>query len=308
MQRRFYDLTAVALLFHSMALTGQAQLVEVRPGYIRAPFVRIFRDSDGGSHVQAPFVNAYSPGYGPRSIARGMPTVVEFGQMNWLSLNQAVREWTARFDADLGRFPSGEFWKSSLKTAEIATLVAAERDGPPAEDVRQRLRAIFEIHETVDTSPELNGVVGLASFRVLHAALGEYSTPPEQRLRRQLFSSAGELYRSLQHYNTGARWQEYLMLSPGRALAEARLAGAEFAPNLAELTAALGRFDSVRRNPEYGEISRLPAFKATHELLAVYVQQVQMPPPTPDEPSPEEPSPEEPSPEVLPLSLPAPGR
>ena len=66
------------------------------------------------------------------------------------------------------------------------------------------------------------------------------------------------------------------------------------APSLAELTAALGRFDSVRRNPEYGEISRLPAFKAAHEFLAVYVQQLQMPPPNPEEPSPEE----------VPLSLP----
>ncbi len=297
MQRCVFYLTA-ALLFHSSALTGQAQLVEVRPGYIRAPFVRIYRNPDGGSHVQAPFVNVFSPGYGPRNVVRGVPTVVEFGQMNWLSLSQAVREWTTRLDADLGRFPSGEFWKSSLKTAEIAALVPAEHNGPPDEDVRQRLRAIFEIHETVGAAPELNGVVGLASFRVLHAALGEYSTPPEQRLRRQLFTAAGELYRSLQHYNTGPSWQEYLMLSPGRALAEARLAGAEFAPNLAELTAALGRFDSVRRNPEYGEISRLAAFKATHELLEVYVQQLQMPPPSPEEPSPEE----------LPRSFPAPGR
>ena len=295
MQRRIFYLTATVLLLHSSALTGQAQLVEVSPGYIRAPFVRIYRDPDGGSHVHAPFVSVFSPGYGPRAIARGVPTVVEFGQMSWPSLNQAVREWTARLDADLSRFPSGEFWKSSLKTAEIATLVPAEHDGPPAEDVRQRLRAIFEIHETVGTSPELNGVVGLASFRALHAALGEYSTPPEQRVRRQLFSAAGELYRSLQHYNTGAGWQEYLMLSPGRALAAVRLAGAADGPSLAELTAALGRFDSVRRNPEYGEISRLPAFKSTHDILAVYVQQLQMPPPNPEEPSPEE----------LPLTLPA---
>jgi hypothetical protein len=284
MQRVFFQLAVPVLLWQALSHDSQAQLVQVGPGFVKAPFVRVYRYPDGGSYVRAPFVSVYSPGYRSGRWGYRLPTGTDFAQMDWRFLSQAVREWTAQLDADLGRFPSGETWRSHLKTAEIAALVPKELDVPPSADVSKQLQEILEIQQAASNSPGMRQVANLASFQVLQIALAEYVTPSEQRSRRQLFFAARELNRSLERFTTGDGWQQYLALSPGLVLSENTAEAAEPEPNLDDFAQVLTRFDSVSQNTDYRVIWALPAFEATRAHLAAYLRGSR----TPSHKSPEE--------------------
>ncbi|MBI3840163.1 MAG: hypothetical protein HY288_19750 [Planctomycetia bacterium] len=271
MHRGLFYLTAPVLLWNSLSLVSQAQLVQVGPGFVKAPFVRVYRYPDGGSYVRAPFVSVSTPGYRMGRWAYRLPASTDFLQMDWRMLSQTVLEWSARLDADLDYFPSGKTWRSQLKTAEIAALVPKDRDAPPAADVRQQLQEILEIHRAASNSPELSRIANLPSFQILQLALAEYVTPSEQRSRRQLFFAAGELNRSLERFTTGGGWQQYLALSPGLVLSDDKALETEPVVSSDEFAQVLARFNSVSQNTDYRVISALPAFEATHERLAAYL-------------------------------------
>ena len=281
MQRLLPSIALALIIWPALGNSGQAQLVQVGPGYVKAPFVRVYTDPAGGSYVRAPFVQTYTPGYGMGRVHE-VPPGAEFGRMEWRALGQAVRDWTVKLDADLNAFPSGEFWKSSLKTGEIARLAPLDRDGPPPEDVRQPLSAIVQNFDSVGNSPDVNRVASLTSFVKLRAALAEYSTPPELRLRQQLSAAARDLYRGLTRFTTAANWQQHLLLSPGMALSEDHLLGNGPMRNRDDLTAALTNFDAASHNEQYFQITGLPAFKATHELLTAYLRQPSVLTPEPE--------------------------
>ena len=125
------------IVWHCAGVLTQAQLVQVGPGFVKAPFVRVYHDPSGGSHVRAPFVDVYTPGMRVAPVIRNAPPDIELSRMDWRSLDRAVQDWSSRLDTDLNGIPSGEFWKSSLKIKDIARLVPSDRDGPPPEEVRR---------------------------------------------------------------------------------------------------------------------------------------------------------------------------
>ncbi len=274
MHRVISYLTMPVLFWLALGQLGQAQLVQVAPGYVRAPFVRVYRYPDGSSYVRAPFVSVHSPGY---RRGHGFPTAADFQQMSWHSLCQALGDLSGQLDADLDHYPSGKAWRTQLKTADIAALVSKQADVPPPDDVRRQLQEILKIHGEASSAAEFGEMATLPSFRILQLALTEYVTAPEQRQRRQLFFAAHELNRSLDHISTGAGWQQYLMLSSGMALSQSKAEETEPAVNPAEFSEALTRFDSVEQNADYRVIAVMPAFKATHERLAAYLSQLQAP-------------------------------
>ncbi len=52
---------AFSMLMDSIGSEAYAQLVQVGPGFVRAPFVRIYTAPDGSSHIRAPFVAINTP-------------------------------------------------------------------------------------------------------------------------------------------------------------------------------------------------------------------------------------------------------
>ena len=145
------------------------------------------------------------------------------------------------------------------------------------------MSAIARVFESVGSSPDLNRVAGLTSFWKLRAALKEYSTPPEQRLRQQLASASRDLNRGLKQFATAASWQQYLKLSPGMALSEDHLPGNGPLQHRDDLNAALAHFDAASQDARYIQVTNLPAFKATHELLAAYLREPSTPEPAAEE-------------------------
>ena len=272
MKRLLFRATAATVLLHCLSAIGQAQLVQVGPGYVKAPFVRVYGRPDGSRYVRAPFVRVFTPGYyrGDWAAPQPLPTAQQLADMDWRELRASIRELVAQLDAQLATWPAGDFWKAQLKTAEVRA-VAQGRDGRPAAGAHAQLQDILHAFAATNDTPTLSAIAGLPTFRVLHVALVEFSMPPEERLRRQLSTSAKELHNSLDRISTGRGWQKYLALPEGMAASQGsdRPSAASF--DLEALAAALDRFDSVSQDDEYRMIADLPAFRSTHQRLAAYL-------------------------------------
>jgi hypothetical protein len=263
-------MAAVAILLHFLGATGKAQLVQVRPGYVKAPFVRVYSYPDGSSYVRAPFVGVFSPGHRRHGYARpAMPTAEDLAEMNWRELRVSIRNLAAYLDGQLDTFTTGDLWKVHLKTAEIRAMVHDD-DGPPAEDTHTQLDGVLRTYEATKDNPKSSRMASLESFQALHAALVEFSAPPEERLRHQLSVAATDLHHSLEGLRTGSDWQKYLAFPEG-IVASKDDEPTEAAPNPEELAKVLQRFDTVSQEDQYRFLARLPAFRPTHDRLAAYV-------------------------------------
>ncbi len=286
--RRILYVILAACMCQSLGQESRAQLVQVGPGFVKAPFVRVYHYPDGSSFVRVPFVAVHTPGY---RMVHPYVAPTDCNQMDWGLLSQAVRQRSAQLDAELDRLPEGKTWRSQLKTSEIVALVPESMDSPPPEEIRHQLRQILASYNAPIASPQFRGVASLASFQRLRTALEEYTTPAPQRLRRQLLLAAAELSRSVAPLSTGRAWQEYLWLRPGMPLSWDKAEEAESPPSRAELAHVLSRFDAINQSSEYRVISDLPAFKTTHERLASFIKlpeqpsdmrPEELPAPTPD--------------------------
>ena len=275
MQRPLFYLAAAALLWHGLSTHGQAQLIQIRPGYIRAPFVRVYTNPDGSSHVRAPFVNVNSPGSaGPQYVAPGSPMAVNepASEMDGQSLNFAALESVARLEVDLHALPTGDFWRSHLKINEVNRILANDAASDFAAR-RQELEGIVAIYDATSESAEMQQIAGLPSFQAVHVALRELQTHPEQRLRRQLNSAYQQLNASLEGYASAVNWREYLAVPPA-FVTPVPEAGA---PSMGDLAVVLSRYASVSRSIHYREIAQFAGFEMTHRRLAEYYQMLDPP-------------------------------
>src|SRR5580698_926263 len=119
----------LALLVSQASMpAAQAQLVQVGPGFVRAPFVRVYWGPDGSSSVRAPFVSSYSPGYGFQLGV--MPPNCQ--RMDWAALARTINESARQLDADLTQIAAGDTWRTRLNTKELAMLAPADPQQPPS--------------------------------------------------------------------------------------------------------------------------------------------------------------------------------
>jgi hypothetical protein len=298
---------AVALATLLVASPCAAQLVVVQPGYVKAPFVRVFKNPDGSSYVRAPFVSVYSP---PKYRALG-PTPEELAEVDWWTLRRVVRRAAAQLDAELHQFPTGDVWRRNFKTAEIPDLVA-DVEGPPSEEERQVAAQLAAAYETGLQTPDLRAVTRLDNYRVLHAALKELALPAEPRLRRQLIASARYLDRSLGDLRNGESWQRYLALPETLFALQEAVGDAVLQPepdDVAALAKVRDRFETTRHTPEFRGVARLPDFNITHERLRAYLDVLGGAPPAPQGPALQAPGNNQPEELKTPVeSLPAPRR
>lgn len=273
MRRACLGLSLAVICLGALQATARAQMVQVGPGFVQAPYARIFWNPDGSTHVRAPWVNLYTPGF--RWGFRNQPVAEQpdIGQMDWQQLQTAIGRWNSQLETDLDQFKLGYTWRAHLKTDEIAALVQTRSDAPPAEEIRGQLDEIHQIYVATSESPEYRRIADLPSYQTLLSLLTEYTTPADERQRRQLYLAAAELNRSLEHFKTGEGWRRYLELADGQALSEDFDSSSPPVAGPDELAKVLARFESVEQNAEYRVIAAEPAFKAAHQRLAAYVSQ-----------------------------------
>ena len=309
--KRFLAAIVSPILLFSLADQSSAQWVDVGPGYVRAPFVRVYR-TPGGINVQAPFVNIYRgrPIYEPQPaqtysypsssggvIRQVAPSTQSLSTMDWQSLRGAVRLAASQLVQDLNRQPNATAWKSHLQVTAIHELVTTS-DQPPEEATVEPLGRILAKYSSLRANPGFDTITSLASFRRLHAALDEYLTPPWTRQLRRLADSSRQLDQELNRLRNSADWQQYLALPPsvvsasGSDLPPAERPPAQEIVTFDELQKVRERFDAVNRNVKYQVIASLPAFRSTQEILALMltepeppqVDAEELPPPLPETP------------------------
>ena len=276
-------------------LTGQpsfAQLVQIGPGYVKAPFVRVYTDEYGGTHVRAPFTSVYSPGYrnvvppegyyfdstqrarrfGSPLATRSNPLGLRAADMNWQSLRRLAREGVAELNQELSRQRALQSWQDYLQTAAIGELVAADRNEPPPEEVRQQLEEILKSYDATLNTNNLRSIHGRPGFRKVHAALTALVVPPLAHQRRLVAASAIELRRELATMGSnGESWVSHLQLSAPIFADEAYDPGSDRADvEHEQLAEIISRFDAVSATPQYAVISELAGFRATYENLTAY--------------------------------------
>jgi hypothetical protein len=280
MKRLSFCLLAAMGLSLAWSTAAFAQLVQVAPGYVKAPFVRVYT-GPGGTYVRAPFVNVQRPGFG-----RGLPAPDELAQMDWRTLRQALRDVSEGLDDQLSGFSTGNSWKVFLKTAEIRAL-AGDTDSPPSPDDLRQLQPILAAYEKTNANAAFRNIASLETFQGTYRALVEFAAPPEVRTRQQLLAAAVELRRELERSGADPGWIRHLALPEGLAGDPAT----STPPSADALAKTLERYDRVNTNEQYQAIARLPAFQGTHKRLAAYVELAKGPAPGPPAPAEELPLP-----------------
>jgi hypothetical protein len=270
----------VGLVVHFAAVVADAQLVQVRPGYVRAPFVRVERNPDGSAHVRAPFVRVNTPYRyqgGSRAPLDAAPSPPQWlSEMDWATLRSALLDAAARLDSDLNRMAGSQRWRARLHPGLIRDLVAPDVNGPPTPEIRNQLIAIYNTFDETARSPRNSVITGMTSFRDVHAALAELLTPPRERLYWQLVSNWQHLEQALMRVNHAPHWQGHLALPESFLVgADGRGQAALIEPDneqLSDLVEVFDRFEQVRGDGRYHMISSLDAFQRTQRRLAEYLE------------------------------------
>ncbi len=274
----------IATIASPLGKPAVAQLVDVRPGYVRAPFVRVYSYPDGSSHVRAPFVSVYSP---PRVFVTPSPyfysesRVTEYADdlsnLDWRVLRQRIRDGVARFDRNLARAAAYAEWRDYLKTDILAGLVADDNDDPPRPAEADQLQEILSKYQATVNSSNLQRVTTTDGFRTVYDALVKFVTPPLERQRQLLDRATRQLRDDLSGISAPASWHSFLRVpqnmmdqSEGDATPSPDMA----AGGMEALQKTLSRYEQVSQDPHYRAIAELPGFRATQELLKKYLMQI----------------------------------
>ncbi len=283
------SLVSLMLVLLWFPAVGQAQIVEVESGRVRAPFVRVYRAPDGGTRVRAPFVDILTegsrsprPGRGPQDLPPGQlddghapitsnatdaSPELDVTEADWLSLKSIVRASEAELESRLDHYRDADRWKARLHVGNLRQILTAESNQPPVGDTHDRLQVILSAYDHASTNAAFRPLTRLSEFHAVHSALRELLLSPRERQRGRLATAALDLDEALTRVQNGSSWAEYLCLpksvfSPFDVVADGQAK---------ELSDVLERFESVNADRRYSVIAALPAFQATHRHLADYI-------------------------------------
>ncbi len=171
---------------------AEGQLVQVAPGYVKAPFVRIYRTPHGTS-VRAPFtrVEGGAPVYGHYYQQRtyGQPyeepqvdhsgdfenSIDEVAELSLLERQRRLIAKSARqLERDLARFRSGDHWQTILQLPPEFVSGAVMASGAEVQVEAAVVKSALENFEIVASDPQSRKIAGLRSFRTTHRLLREY--------------------------------------------------------------------------------------------------------------------------------------
>lgn len=189
------SVSQLAMIFSFLAGAGvaEAQLVQVGPGYVKAPFVRVYRTPHGTS-VRAPFtrVDGGRPVYGHYYQQRTYAQPYDEPQVDYdnkvddnidevaeLSLLERQRRLVAksawRLDRDLSGFRSGGHWQAVLQLPpEFRHGDTMAGGGSEVQPDPVAVKSALDNFDTVASDGQSRKIAGLHSFRTTHRLLREY--------------------------------------------------------------------------------------------------------------------------------------
>lgn len=178
MKRYIIGAMAGIVTWYAAAEPVAAQLVQVNPGYVRAPFVRVYRDPNGVTRVQAPFVDLYAPGRyaadrwnrDPRDAA----TREELRQMPEARLRRQLFGSALDLDRALDRFETGESWQRYLSVAPGLPLSRDRFDSAEITRTNGQLATVLAHFDAVSKNADYRMIAALPAFQWTHELLAEY--------------------------------------------------------------------------------------------------------------------------------------
>jgi hypothetical protein len=235
-------------------------------------------------------------------------TMEEFAALPLARQRELLMQALNALEDEFARSPNGEDWSRHLQLAATAQLIG-EGDVPPDPTTRARLRGIIDVFDEVAADEDLRAVSQLWSFQALEMGLRELAAEPIDKSRFQLSRQAAAFSKTLDSWNNGQRWRDYLQLE--------WLIGTEAEMQL-DLPARqerfeklLAKFDRVKEDSQFAIVSQAPQFRTTHAALASFVRELQgfiqsveaerQTPPEPKTPPEPEAKPLPPVPQIQPL-------
>jgi len=187
------EIVPLALLTFLFSLAGtagaRAQPVQVGPGYVKAPFVRIYRGPEGTT-VEAPFTRVQTNGSAYNRRNPPQPSVAppsdplgqHFGNAKQVlpgsevSAVERQRRKLAvlarRLDRDLMRMTTATHWQAFLQLPP--EIVSSKRALAMHTDLESLQRALKHFSLVADNK-EYQSVASLGSFRTLYRELQSYA-------------------------------------------------------------------------------------------------------------------------------------
>jgi hypothetical protein len=190
MRKISFSIFAVAACLVATNDSAEAQLIRVEPGYVRAPFVRVYRTPDGGRRVRAPFTDVYKPGYahpsdhgyhqGDHGYHQGYvnpyaePTNVQLGPQEHARRQLAAAAYD--LDRDLARMVGGRAWQEYLRLPDsVFAGVRTNQPTPIESSVNpDELEHVLARFTQIANDEQYNMISELPSFRAVHQHLVEY--------------------------------------------------------------------------------------------------------------------------------------
>ena len=175
--------------FLSRPGVAEAQLVQIGPGYVKAPFVRVYRTPNGTS-VRAPFTHVESgaPAYdrqlrqGPYADPYGDPQGGGYAKGDAtadISLMERQRRLLVgsaqRLDRDLLRFRTGNHWQTFLRLPpELLKAHRIAGRGVMVQPDPVAVQAALNNFDLIASNDQYRMIAQLSSFHSTHRLLREY--------------------------------------------------------------------------------------------------------------------------------------
>ncbi len=176
MRRLIVYLAAAALVWQSLSLVSEAQLVQVGPGYVKAPFVRVYHYPDGSSYVRAPFVAVISPGCRTVYPAPSLPTPGDLQRQLFCAAGELRHS--------LGDFATGGGWRDYLALSPGMALADGKPDDAQSSPSAAELSDVLKRFDSVDQNNDYRIIARLPGFKATHERLAAYlsqiTTPSSQ--------------------------------------------------------------------------------------------------------------------------------
>lgn len=180
----------VALILFLPAAVS-AQIVQIGPGYVRAPFVRVFRTPGGGTQVRAPFVDVHSPPHryhrrpagpvgriAPQPALNPPPPIDDDGLGGTQLQRQRGEVFRAavQLEQSLERLQHGERWADYLSLPQsFATPVEPEGDSSAvAAAEAQDLRVLLARFDRLRSNRRYRAITRLTAFDTTRRAMQAY--------------------------------------------------------------------------------------------------------------------------------------
>lgn len=165
---------------------AEAQLVQVGPGYVKAPFVRVYQ-TPNGTFVRAPFtrIEPSAPAYDhqfdqrPNERPDGEPLVDGYDKGDATSLMERQRRLVAssarRLNRDLTKFRTGDLWQAFLRLPpDIMNEHSVAGHAPMVQPEPIAVQDALINFDTVASNEQYRRISQLNSFLLTHRLLREY--------------------------------------------------------------------------------------------------------------------------------------